>query len=552
MGVRWRGIWLSVIAMALPAVLSATAAASPETGLVASIDVVRGGAEHALPVDRRYLRLQPGDEALRVRLRAVEGALPARYRFRLEGIDAAWVETGWPAEHVWGIVPPGTHRLHVAAAGADGWGAPEERVLLVDSPWWQTRMLLLAATSGLLALAAWAALSARGRRRRQLAIQLAQARRELAEKHSEAKTRFLATLGHEIRTPLTGVLGMAELLGDGELDAHQRSRVEAIQRAGRHLLRLVNDALDLARIEAGRLPLQPAPFAPRALLREVAELLAPLAAANGLGFALRVADDVPPALLGDATRLRQILFNLGHNAIKFCHRGDVRLEVAALAPTGLRLSVSDDGPGFDEAALARLFRRFEPGTDAGDSGGSGLGLAICRELTVAMGGTIDVDTAPGRGACFRVALPLPPADLPEATPLPAPAGPAMPRRLLLVEDDAIVADVVCALLRRAGHGVVHAPHGLAALAELDAGAFDLALVDLDLPGIDGIALASLVRARWSLPLVALTARADPGAEPAARAAGMVAFLRKPVDGATLSEAIATVLDPSGPRGRAPG
>ena len=121
MGVRWRGIWLSVIAMALPAVLSATAAASPETGLVASIDVVRGGAEHALPVDRRYLRLRPGDETLRVRLRAVEGALPARYRFRLEGIDAAWVETGWPAEHVWGIVPPGTHRLHVAAAAGAGW-----------------------------------------------------------------------------------------------------------------------------------------------------------------------------------------------------------------------------------------------------------------------------------------------------------------------------------------------------------------------------------------------------------------------------------------------
>ena len=140
-------------------------------------------------------------------------------------------------------------------------------------------------------------------------------------------------------------------------------------------------------------------------------------------------------------------------------------------------------------------------------------------------------------------MPRLPADLPEATPLPAPAGPAMPRRLLLVEDDAIVADVVCALLRRAGHDVVHAPHGLAALAELDAGAFDLALVDLDLPGIDGIALASLVRARWPTPLVALTARADPDAEPAARAAGMVAFLRKPVDGATLAGAIAAVLDP---------
>ena len=222
----------------------------------------------------------------------------------------------------------------------------------------------------------------------------------------------------------------------------------------------------------------------------------------------------------------------------------MRLDVAALAPSGLRLAVSDDGPGLDDATLARLFRRFEPGSDAGGSGGSGLGLAICRELSVAMGGTIDVDTAPGRGACFRVTLPLAPAE--GAAPLPpvparAAGVTATPRHVLLVEDDALVADVVVALLRRAGHAVAHAPHALAALAELDVDAFDLALVDLDLPGIDGLTLATLVRARWPLPMVALTARADPEAEPAAFAAGMAAFVRKPVDGATLAATMERVL-----------
>lgn len=526
-----------------PAGFAVAAPASPAPGLVASIDVVRGGQSVSLPLDRRYLRLHAGDHDLRVRLHP---AATGRYRFRLDGVDAGWVETGWPAERRYVDVPPGPHTLRVTAAVGDGWRAVEERVLLVESPWWQTRWLIVVGGAGALGLLVWAALVERGRRRRQFAWRLAQARRELAEKHSEAKTRFLATLGHELRTPLTGVLGMAELLADGPLDARQRDRVAAIQCAGRHLLRLVNDALDLARIEAGRLPLQPAPFALRPLLEEVAGLLRPLAAAKDLRLSFACADPLPPALFGDATRVRQILFNLGHNAIKFCDHGEVAVEATALAPHGLRLQVRDNGPGFDEARRARLFRRFEPGAGSG-SGGAGLGLAICRELAVAMGGAIDVLSAPGCGACFRVDLPLPAADVAALPGAPAGEGaasaaavadpppgdlatgaPSPPRRLLLVEDDPLVADVVAALLRRAGHAVVHAPHGLAALAELDAGGFDLAIVDLDLPGIDGLALARVVRARWPLPLLALTARADPEAEPAARAAGMAAFLRKPV------------------------
>jgi signal transduction histidine kinase/CheY-like chemotaxis protein len=521
-------------------VATAAGARPGAPGLVAALEVHRDGHDVALPVDRRYLRLHDGDRDLRVRLHA--GSAAARYRFRLLGVDAGWVETGWPAEHRVAALPAGPLTLQVAVADASGWGPVEERVLLVDSPWWQTRAVLVAGSASMLALSAWAVLAARARRRRRLAWAIAQARRELAERHSEAKTRFLATLGHELRTPLTGVLGMAELLHDGALDPRQRGQVEAIQGAGRHLLRLVNDALDLARIEAGRLPLQPAPFAVRPLLDEVAGLLRPLAEAKSLGLMLACAPDLPPALLGDATRVRQILFNLGHNAIKFCDRGAVVVEAAGLAPTGVRLLVRDDGPGLAADRQARLFHRFEPGDGRhGDAGGAGLGLAICRELAVAMGGTIDVQSVPGQGACFRVELPLPAAAPPPiAATVPAPPGAA--RRVLLVEDDPLVAEVVAGLLRRDGHRVVHVPHGLAALAELEVAAFDVAVLDLDLPGIDGLRLAALIRARSPLPLLALTARADPGAEPAARAAGMAAFLRKPVSGAALAAAIDSVLD----------
>lgn len=536
----WRAGWRAWALLALlfaSAPAASAAATATATALVAALHVQRDGVDVALPTDRRYLRLRGGDRDLRVRLHPQPGA-GVRWRLRIEGVDRGWIERRWPAEQAWPQLPPGPHRLLVAVDRGAGWETAEERLLMVDSPWWQTRDVPLLVGALLLALLATAALIDHGRRRREAAWQRAQARREEAERHSEAKTRFLATLGHELRTPLTGVLGMAELLQGGDLSAHQRGQVEAIGHAGRHLLRLVNDALDLARIEAGRLGLERRPFALWPLLQEVLALLQPMAAAKGLEFALACHPRTPEALAGDPTRLRQILFNLGHNAIKFCPRGQVTIQVEPLAPFGLRLVVQDSGPGLDAAQQSRLFRRFEPGADGGGGAGSGLGLAISRELAVAMGGRITVHSAPGQGARFEVELPLPAA----TAPLPAPAEtlselPTPARRLLLVEDDPLVADVVAGLLREKGHAVLHAAHGLAALSELDCGRFDLAIVDLDLPGMDGLQLARIVRGRWPLPLLALTARADADAEPQARAAGMAAFLRKPVSGDELAATI---------------
>ena len=367
------GLWLALILTGGAAV----AAPGPE---VVSLQLLRDGRAVPLPVDARLLRLAPGDEALRVHVRAGAAVPPPRIRFLLQGHDPGWMEPEPLGERLFRRIQPGSYRLRIAWADAAGqWRELPALAVWVEPPWWQGRYALgLFGLLGLV-LAALFSRELRARHRRREAWRLTQARQQLAEQHSEAKSRFLATLGHEIRTPMTGVLGMAELLQGGVLDARQRGQVEAIQRAGQHLLRLVNDALDLARIEAGRLELSLAPFALRPLLDEVAGLLRPLAEAKGLGFRLACAPSLPAALLGDATRLRQILFNLGHNAIKFCDAGGISLRVDPGLPEGLVLSVHDSGPGLGQEEQARLFRRFEQGASgqggSSGSGGSGLGLA---------------------------------------------------------------------------------------------------------------------------------------------------------------------------------
>lgn len=514
---------------------------------IEEVSVLRDGRRQVLTLPGA-LHLQGGDRQLRVSTRLLSFGEPQgnRYRSRLLGLDEEWIEQGQLGQREFSALPAGSYHLQVQGVDSRG-NASTVRSLRFDvaPPWWRSRwgIALLVLACGLVVLAS--STLYRRRLRARHAWQLAQHKRELAEQASLAKTRFLATLGHEVRTPMTGVLGMTELLLQTPLNERQHGYASAIDAAGRHLLRLVNDALDLARIEAGKLSLQQRDFDLRALVDEVVALARPIAERKGLAFRWQVAPGLPIALRGDPNRVQQILLNLLSNAIKFTEHGEVALHAM---PGGQQrrvvFEISDTGPGLNQEQLARLFHRFEQAEGAhmqARHGGSGLGLAICRELATAMGGTIEVDSLPGRGARFRVELPLPWLDTAQA-PATVPSSPALPAlRLLLVEDDATVAEVIGGLLRARGHQVTHVANGLAALAEVSVQRFDAGLFDLDLPGLDGLCLVRQLRTMGqALPVIAVTARSDADAERLALSAGCNAFLRKPVTGEALAQALARV------------
>ncbi|AND71150.1 histidine kinase [Dyella thiooxydans] len=491
----------------------------------------------------RQLDLGWRDRDLRVQARVASFVNPAgnRYRFRLVGLDHDWVDVGAHGEREFAGLRPGDYTLQVMAAGPDGpWGqlAVPLAIHVQAPPWdrwwaWVGYALVAVATAAALALA-W-----RRREAQRHRMQMAEQQRLLAEQANAAKTQFLATLSHEIRTPMTGVIGMAELLLATPLQPGQREYAQAMQRSGAMLLKLLNDALDLARIEAGRFELEPAPFAPRQLLDDVARLVDGQARAKGIDFRLEIAADLPMSLMGDMLRIEQILLNLATNAVKFTEHGSITL-CGQRIPDGVMFSVSDTGPGIPEASQSRLFGRFEQAEGPQRRAGSGLGLAICRELVTLMGGSIELESRLGQGSTFRVRLPL--AELvPAAAALTATALPSPAWQVLLVEDDITVAAVIRGLLERQGHAVAHVANGLSALAELERGRPDLLLLDLDLPGLDGFQLARLIRQREGgaehLAIVAITARSGGDEELRARQAGMDGFLRKPLSGAQLARAM---------------
>lgn len=388
--------------------------------------------------------------------------------------------------------------------------------------------------------------------RRHAEAALARAKEE-AEEAASARAEYLATMSHEIRTPLNGMLGMVELLRATSLDPMQRDYVETINYSGGALLTILDDVLDASRLEAGRLSLDSTVFALQRLVRSVTDLMTPRASAKGLRVRLDLAPDLPPQVVGDPMRLRQVLLNLVSNAVKFTEAGEVAVLVD-MQPDGerrglFRFTVRDTGIGIPEAARDALFSRFAQ-ADASVArryGGSGLGLFICQRIVGLMGGTIDMFSAPGAGTTFTVAVPLGIERRAAAREEDAEIQEVAPLRVLLVEDVEVNQRVATAFLRNQGHEVVVASTGLEAdriLREDDP--FDLVLMDIRLPDIDGTEVTARLRAsgdpvRAETPVLALTANVFPEDIERYLAAGMDGVVPKPIQVEQFRRAVASAV-----------
>ncbi|MFE1598445.1 ATP-binding protein [Methylobacterium sp. ID0610] len=374
------------------------------------------------------------------------------------------------------------------------------------------------------------------------AHRVAQAARREAEAGSAAKSEFLATMSHEIRTPLTGVLGYADLLmAEGDLAPEQRRLVQRIQGAGEALLTIVDDILDFSRIEAGEIKLDPRPFRPAELVDDALALIRAAADDKQLALTARIDPGVPERLVGDGGRFRQVLLNLLNNAVKFTRRGSVTVTVTreadgtAAPGCPIRVRVTDTGIGIPAEKHGRLFQRFSQvdGSIQRRFGGTGLGLAISRRLVEAMGGEIAVESREGEGSTFWFTVRL--AECPPAVPAPSPAaapprsGP--PARILMADDNLINQEIVRRLLEAIGHRVDVVDDGAAAVQAVQAAAYDLVLMDVQMPGTDGLTATRRIRglpgAPARVPIIALTANVLPAQVAEFRAAGMDDHIGKP-------------------------
>ncbi len=378
----------------------------------------------------------------------------------------------------------------------------------------------------------------------------AQQRAELANR---SKSEFLANMSHEIRTPLNGVVGVADMLASSGLPERERRMAEIIRSSGQSLERLLSDVLDIAKVEAGQLTIEEAPFNAGDLVRAVAALSRLRAEEKGLALREEILPELEAWFVGDMVRVRQILTNLVSNAVKFTSKGSVAIRAERASSGALRFTVSDTGVGFDAEQKTRLFGRFQQadGSITRRFGGTGLGLAISRQLAQLMGGRLDCDSEPGQGSRFWFEAPFVVAAAPAQPDQDDDAGAPKDRivRVLVADDHATNLLVIRMMLEQFGYDVAEVGDGALAVAAVKLDRFDVVLMDMQMPVMDGLEATRAIRAHEAAsgqprtPILMLSANALAEHRDSSRQAGADGHVAKPVTVTNLMTALNAVLEP---------